>query len=599
MKLDKPLLTFIRIFAVIWGFCIITVIILIGIATNGFGARIQDTEFGNSNLFTLSVISLISLGILSFASLTLVYIVTILIKESKSNSNNNLGRFLIFFFKLLFILAIFPVFLFNKVSGLTNLISNINNNGLKLSYLIPKSLKVLVGRLVAILIIITTILPIWIGGYVLAVVLVKQELGYNSDPIKISGTGSMYPTFPKGQGKTSQALSKEIVSTPGMLPYPNGLVLFGNRYFNYNLQRGDIIIFQNLVTEEITKKQYGEATGLAKRLIALPGDSIEIRGGLVYLNGKALKESYTAKPRSTFGEAFLSECTQLKIPPGKIFAMGDNRKGSSDSREIGLVDIEDINHVLPISSQKGVWDLNWRDTSKDFDESSKIKLDKNKYLELLNEKRKEAGVKPLIYQPKLEESALERGKVILKFDDFSWEATRSGYTMQKALADAGYSNITYGEAPTQGYFEADELIDNQFQFPSSKEFLLNKDNQEFGIAEIEGEINGCPTQIIVQHFAGYVPPNYKSEDIQSWGALIDNLNNLIPDWEKIKDWPNVNKDDLNKLLELMYKQKNNAEAIYYRMKANQWLTSDEEIMLKEEKSLNEQISALADKLNGK
>jgi len=167
------------------------------------------------------------------------------------------------------------------------------------------------------------------------------------------------------------------------------------------------------------------------------------------------------------------------------------------------------------------------------------------------------------------------------------------------MADVGYSTITYGEAPTQGYFEADELIDNQFQFPNSKKFLLNKDNQEVGISEVEGETNGCPTQVIVQHFAGYVPPNYTKETVDGWGKLINDLNNIIPSWEKIKDWSNVNKDDLNKLLGLMYKRKNNAEAIYYRMKANQWLTNAENRMVDEDKSLYDQIEILANKLNGK
>jgi len=47
--------------------------------------------------------------------------------------------------------------------------------------------------------------------------------------------------------------------------------------------------------------------------------------------------------------------------------------------------------VLPLKNQIGVLDRDWRDTSKDFDEASEIKMDKDKYLELLNEKRKEIG----------------------------------------------------------------------------------------------------------------------------------------------------------------------------------------------------------------
>ena len=216
--------------------------------------------------------------------------------------------------------------------------------------------------------------------------------------------------------------------------------------------------------------------------------------------------------------------------------MGDNRKSSMDSREIGFIELSAVSNVIPFKNQKGVLDKNWRDTSKDFNESSKIKLGKDKYLELLNIKRKEFGAKPVKYQSKLEFSAKKRGEVIIKFNDFSYEATRSGYTMEKAMMEVNYSNIVWDEGIIKGYYEAEELIDNQFQFPESKDFLTNKNYQEFGIAEVEGEINGCPTQVIVQHFAGYVPPNYKKEDIEGWKNLLLNLKEIQPGWTRLKEY---------------------------------------------------------------
>ena len=87
----------------------------------------------------------------------------------------------------------------------------------------------------------------------------------------------------------------------------------------------------------------------------------------------------------------LKECQVVTVPKDEIFAMGDNRKGSADSREIGFAPIKDIDYVLPLSKQKGVLDKNWRDTSKDLDASSKVRLDKTRYVELLNEKEKIPG----------------------------------------------------------------------------------------------------------------------------------------------------------------------------------------------------------------
>lgn len=115
------------------------------------------------------------------------------------------------------------------------------------------------------------------------------------EPITVSGTGSMYPTFPKGQGKSLQKLSKEIVGTQGMLPYPNRLNINGIKLFNYQLTRGDIVVFINDKTKELSQKLYGHTGGFIKRIIGIPGDSIELKGGIVYLNNKPLKESYTAK----------------------------------------------------------------------------------------------------------------------------------------------------------------------------------------------------------------------------------------------------------------------------------------------------------------
>lgn len=589
----------IRISAVLWIICILSFIALLGISTNWFRGTVQDTSLGNSSLFLILFLGIIGLGILAFCVMVLLFAIKLLADKKSISIKKSPKRFVPYFFKLFFILAIFPIYLLYRILDIKNLISRIKSHEVKRLSLKSLNYKKLALRFMALVAVVLFLAPMWVGGYVVTGVLVKQGLGYNSEPITVSGTGSMYPTFPKGQGKTFQELSKEIVDTPGMLPYPNGLTIGGKRYFGYELTRGDIVVLINDKTKELSQKLYGNPSGWVKRIIGLPGDNIELRSGIVYLNSEPLKEPYTAKAQSTFGETYLSECKKVTVPSDAVFVMGDNRKGSGDSREIGFINIKDINHVLPIKSQKGTLDKNWRDTSKDLDESSKITLDKQKYVDLLNEKRKEAKVKPLKYQPKLETSALKRGEAILKYDDFSFEATRSGYTMAKAMSDSGYYNIVYGEAPQLGYYEAEELIENQFEFPETKKFLLNNDYQEIGITEVEGTLNGCPAQIIVQHFAGYVPPNYKKEDIESWRSAVNNLNSIIPSWEKAKGWNNMNQDDLKRLIDLLYRERTIATNILGKMEANQWLSGQEQNSIKEYDSLANESSALANKLNGR
>ncbi|HSW97094.1 MAG TPA: signal peptidase I [Candidatus Saccharimonadales bacterium] len=448
------------------------------------------------------------------------------------------------------------------------------------------------------------LMPIWVGAYILAFVIFVNLYGglFGYSPImeNIFGTGSMSPTFPKGTGASDKENFGQVVVTPEFNRYPTGFRVFGTQFFNHTLERGDIVIFENKKTDEISRKQYGSPSGFVKRVIGLSGDTLELRGGIVYLNGKPLKEPYTAGPQTTFGEEFLSECKRITVPTGKVFVMGDNRKGSGDSREFGFVDVSDIQNVLTLAAQKGIWDKYWRDTSKDFDSASKIKLDKQEFLKLLNKKRKEAGVPELKYEDKLEQTAQKRGEMIIKYDDFSFEGKKSGYTMLQAMNEVGFSDPEYGESTTQGYFTADEFIDNQFSFPDTQKFLLNKDYDEVGISEVEGQINGCPTQIIVQHFAGYVPPNYSQSDVQSWQTALANLQGIQPGWAALKDnadFYGQHKADVDRINELVAQRIANVSTVLTKMQANQWLNASENQMVKNDASLANEINALADKLN--
>jgi signal peptidase I len=94
--------------------------------------------------------------------------------------------------------------------------------------------------------------------------------------------------------------------------------------------RGDVIVFNPPVTSD---KPY------IKRVIGLPGDTVEIKDGGVWVNGIALDETYLhgdttdCQPRA---------CDPVVVPEGSVFVLGDNRAHSSDSRYFGTVEISDI-----------------------------------------------------------------------------------------------------------------------------------------------------------------------------------------------------------------------------------------------------------------
>ena len=86
-------------------------------------------------------------------------------------------------------------------------------------------------------------------------------------------------------------------------------------YSIHEPQRGDIIVFESP----------REPKDLIKRIIGLPGDTIEIRNRAVFVNGTALSEPYIAE-RPNY------ELHPSQIPPEEYFVLGDNRNHSADSR---------------------------------------------------------------------------------------------------------------------------------------------------------------------------------------------------------------------------------------------------------------------------
>ena len=119
----------------------------------------------------------------------------------------------------------------------------------------------------------------------------------------------------------------------------------------YRPKYGDIVVLRQSSFDE---------KPIVKRVIATGGQTIDIdfEAGTVYVDGAALDEGYVAEP--TFRK--LNFEGEVTVPEGSIFVMGDNRNGSTDSRDsrIGFVDTRDIIgkvifRILPIDKFGSVY----------------------------------------------------------------------------------------------------------------------------------------------------------------------------------------------------------------------------------------------------
>lgn len=95
---------------------------------------------------------------------------------------------------------------------------------------------------------------------------------------------------------------------------------------------GDIIVFSTQLLQD-----NGDKKDLVKRIVAVEGEHIKIEDSKVYVNDKLINEPYI---HNNYTEGNVD----IVVPEGKVFAMGDNREKSLDSRyeDVGLVNEEDI-----------------------------------------------------------------------------------------------------------------------------------------------------------------------------------------------------------------------------------------------------------------
>lgn len=117
-------------------------------------------------------------------------------------------------------------------------------------------------------------------------------------------------------------IANSVIPTASMEPnIMTGSRVFGSRLaykWSHDPERGDVVIFRWPDNERVY---------FVKRIIGMPGDTVDIVEGQVYINGDAFDEPYLAEPMDPTEPPL-----HYEVPEGAYFMMGDNRNESADAR---------------------------------------------------------------------------------------------------------------------------------------------------------------------------------------------------------------------------------------------------------------------------
>ena len=163
--------------------------------------------------------------------------------------------------------------------------------------------------------------------------------------------GPVRPRKPSLVGQALRFLTTEVLDTilPAfVIALLINLFLAQGTYVHGQSMEPNLHTDQRLIIEKVSYRLHGPQRGdivvirleeyeipLIKRVIGLPGETVEVRGSQLYINGELQAEGYLP-------DALQRDYGPAQVPEGHVFVMGDNRNASNDSRSFGAVHMSQI-----------------------------------------------------------------------------------------------------------------------------------------------------------------------------------------------------------------------------------------------------------------
>lgn len=188
----------------------------------------------------------------------------------------------------------------------------------------------------------------WVYCIVIAVVLALLVRYFIGTPTIVQQP-SMWPTLKQGQ----RLILNRTIRVSHAMPKRGDIVTFEAPSKSYvSATEADlenpVAEYKHNINGILTKFRYyvleiGKDSYI-KRVIGLPGEHVKIEEGKVYINGEELQEDYLQPNVVT--TSLYGAYTDLVVPEGCIFVMGDNRAESTDSRRFGCIPLEKLESIV-------------------------------------------------------------------------------------------------------------------------------------------------------------------------------------------------------------------------------------------------------------